>query len=534
MTWNMTRRNLLGLAGGMAAIPLVVACQPRADDTSSDQQDHGSHSDSRGDDRHGDDKNSTGRLLRSDAQLPEPFTSPLPVPPVLRPVRTDATTDYYEITQRPGRAAILPGYSTEVWGYDGRFPGPTIESRSGRQVVVRHRNELPVPTVTHLHGGVTPSRYDGYPTDVVLPVGGTSAGSAGAIAHGSFDYVYPLGQPAATLWYHDHRMDFTGPQVYRGLAGFHLVHDAVEEALPLPRRERDVPLMICDRAFAADGSFHYPSIDSSLTGKPGVTSDFMKGVLGDVILVNGAPWPVLEVAAVQYRFRLLNASNARRYQLALDPPPPSGAAFVQVGSDVGLLGRPIDHEAIDIAPAERFDVVVDFGSYPVGTQVTLVNRYGTGSTGHVMRFHVVRKARDDSTVPPRLADLEQPSPPSTITRRMKFSRSGSHYETWTINGQAFDPNRIDAQVSLGATERWLITTNADHPVHIHLGHFQVLSRNGGKPGPYDAGWKDTVDMRPEDEVEIVVRFNGYRGRYVFHCHNLEHEDMAMMANIEVT
>jgi spore coat protein A len=371
--------------------------------------------------------------------------------------------------------------------------------------------------------------------DLVLPPGGGGhAGHATAFAQGSHDYVYPLDQPAATLWYHDHRMDFTGPQVYRGLAGFHLVRDSAEDALPLPHQDRDLPLMICDRAFAADGSFRYPSLDRSLAGTPGVTKAYMKGVLGDVILVNGTPWPVHEVAAVRYRLRLLNASNARRYQLALDPPPRHGPAFTQVGSDVGLLERPVTHDTLDIAPAERFDVVVDFGTYPVGTHVTLINRFGMGSTAQVMRFVVARTAVDDSTVPAKLVSREPLTAPAAVSRTVKFSRGGNDFDTWTINGRKFDPDRVDARVGLGTTERWLIKSNAHHPVHLHLGHFQVLARNGGRPRPSDAGWKDTVDVVPEEEVEIGIRFTGYRGRYVFHCHNLEHEDMAMMANLEVT
>jgi spore coat protein A len=256
---------------------------------------------------------SAGTLLKSAAKLPEPFRVPLPIPPVLEPIRTDATTDYYRITQKISQAEILPDLRTEIWGYDGIFPGPTIVSRSGRRTVVRHRNELPVPTAVHLHGGVTPPEHDGYPSDVVMPSGGWHDGHRGhlelnVIGEGSFDYEYPLEQPAAALWYHDHRMDFTGPQVYKGLAGFHLIHDDVEQALELPARERDVPLMICDRSFARDGSFRYPSLDPSLEGRPGVRAEYMSGVLGDCILVNGAPWPVLEVTNTRYRFRLLNAS----------------------------------------------------------------------------------------------------------------------------------------------------------------------------------------------------------------------------------
>jgi spore coat protein A len=248
---------------------------------------------------------SAGALLKSAAKLPEPFTIPLPIPPVLEPVHTDASADYYAITQKVGRAEILPGLKTEVWGYNGIFPGPTIESRRGRQTVIRHRNELPVPTVVHLHGGKTPPEHDGYPTDVVMPIGGRKPGHGNhgrhaelnVIGERTFDYKYPLDQPAATLWYHDHRMDFTGPQVYKGLAGFHLIQDDEEEVLGLPSGERDIPLMICDRSFTEDGSFNYPSLDPSLKGEPGVEPEYMSGVLGDCILVNGAPWPVLLTSA---------------------------------------------------------------------------------------------------------------------------------------------------------------------------------------------------------------------------------------------
>src|SRR5690606_33080278 len=218
----------------------------------------------------------TAELLTSEGPLPKPFTVPLPVPAVKKPVRTDATTDYYEITQRVADVEILPGRRTPVFSYDGTFPGPTIRSRSGRRTVVTHRNKLDVPTVVHLHGGHTPPEHDGYPTDLVIPEGGRLADHVGHGGHplgdvskGSREYVYPLDQPAATLWYHDHRMDFTGPQVWYGLAGFHLVHDEVEDELPLPRDERDIPLMICDRAFDGDGRFRYPAIDQSLRHTPG-------------------------------------------------------------------------------------------------------------------------------------------------------------------------------------------------------------------------------------------------------------------------
>ena len=489
---------------------------------------------------------STGTVLASRARLPEPFKVPLPIPPVAKPVRTDATADYYEMTQRVGRAEILPGLETEVWGYDGVFPGPTIEARSGRQVVLRQRNELPVPVSTHLHGGRTPPGSDGYPTDLIRPKRMPNShpmGEHGAMDIGGArpikDYGYPNAQRAATLWYHDHRMDFTGPQVWKGLAGMYIVRDDEDDALPLPENEKDVPLVICDRSFDEDGSFLYPSLDPSLMGEPGVEEDYMDGVLGDTILVNGAPWPFMEVSNTRHRFRLLNASNARRYELAMDPAPREGASFVQVGSDGGLLDAPIPHRTITIAQAERFDVVVDFSKYEVGTNVTLRNRLGDGRTSDVMRFRIVRDERDDSAVPRRLSDMGDfdalKESDATREREFRVTRVGDEGRVmWGINGEVFDPERVDARPAFGSTEIWnLAAAPASHPVHLHLVHFKVLSRNGRKPLPKDAGWKDTVDLTSGEEARVLVRFDGYRGRYVFHCHNLEHEDMMMMANFEV-
>lgn len=480
----------------------------------------------------------TAELLRSRVRLPEPFEVPLPIPPVARPTSTDATTDYYEIVQREANVEILPGLRTTITGYDGIFPGPTIVSRSGRQTVVRHRNELTVPVAVHLHGGHTPPASDGYPTDLVLPTTGWRHSARhdmlGDTSDGEREYVYPMEQRAATLWYHDHRMDFTGPQVYRGLAGFHLIQDDEEDALPLPKGERDIPLMICDRAFDDDGSFRYPALDPSLRSTPGVEADFMEGVLGDVVLVNGAPWPVLEVEAARYRLRILNASNARRYRLALDPAPGEGAAFVQIGSDGGLLERPVEHDSIDIAPAERFDVVVDFSAFRPGSEMTLVNRLGEEGIARVMRFRVTRRASDDSRIPDRLSRLERLDPVNAVrTRTWEFRRGavGDH-AGWTINGEAFDPDRMDATPKLGEIEIWRFATDLHHPVHIHLDPFQVVDRRGRGPGRFDGGWKDTVDVRPTEIVDVAVRFTDYRGPYLLHCHNLEHEDMAMMAAYE--
>ncbi len=472
------------------------------------------------------------RVLPSLAPLPNPFQVPLPIIPTLKPERVESNTDFYDVTVRSATARILNGLDTTIWGYDGLFPGPTIEAQVGRRVSLRLRNTLTVPIVNHLHGGRTAPEHDGYPTDLILPAGGFPHSHMNdpmaKVTQGLREYIYDNQQRAATLWYHDHRMDFTAPQIWRGLAGFYILRYPGEERLNLPRGDKEVALLICDRSFEADGSFRYPALDPSLRETPGVDAAYMGGVLGDVILVNGAPWPRLEVSNVKYRFRILNASNARRYDLQFD----SSVPLVQIGSDGGLLAEPLPQRSIRIAPSERFDVVVDFSRCSLGSKVLLVNREADGPPAQVMRFDVVRSERDQSDLPAKLAEVffEKPED-ATVTRVLDFSYQRATH-SWRINGQPFDPSRMDARPKLDALEIWRLQTDFSHPLHLHLVHFQVLGHSG-RPGPYDLGSKDTIDLGPGQTANILVRFSGYRGRYVFHCHNLEHEDMSMMGNFEV-
>ncbi|MEU4765727.1 multicopper oxidase family protein [Actinosynnema sp. NPDC023794] len=483
----------------------------------------------------------TGAELRSAVPLPPPFRVPLPIPPVLAPVGADR----YEITQREASAEILPGVRTPLWTYEGTFPGPTIESRRGRPVTVTHRNELPVPTVVHLHGGRTPADSDGYPTDLVLPDRHDATGHGGhgmhdpraVVSRVTRDYTFPLDQRPTLLWYHDHRMDFTAPAIWRGLAGLHVVRDDAEDGLGLPAGPRELPLMIADRAFAADGGLAYPSLDPDLRARPGVHEPYFAGVLGDVILVNGAPWPVHEVDAARYRLRVLNASNARHYELEAVTDDGRTLDLVQVGADQGLLAAPVTHRLLPIAPAERYDVIVDFAGVPVGGLVRLVNRLGAGRTRDVMAFRVARRAADDSRIPRTLStDLPTWSRADAVAVRDFSFRTGRAHggRGWLIGGLPFDPARTDVTTRLGDVEVWRLVADVHHPVHLHLVGFQVLTRGGRPPLPHDAGLKDTVALRPGEAVEIITRFDGYPGRYLFHCHNAEHEDMGMMANLEIT
>jgi spore coat protein A len=443
------------------------------------------------------------------------FSVTLPILTTLQPSVSDATSDVYELTESEAQLEVLPGLRTTVWGYNGLFPGPVIRARRGRTARVRVANQLSTDTVVHLHGAITPAESDGFPMDLMAP-------------GGQAEYVYPNEHRAATLWFHDHAMGVTGRNIYMGLAGLYIVEDEQEEALRLPRGEYDAPLVIMNRRFSADGSLVYPDGDKF-------------GATGDVILVNGAPWPRMEVARHRYRFRILNASNSDAYTLALS----SNAPLVQIATEGGLLPAPVTSDSIPLGMAERVEIVIDFADYPLGSQIVLQNRGGPNRQSDLMRFDVVREAPDDTQVPAQLVPVESIREEQAVrTRAFTFEEtqiSDVPAFAWTINGQAFDPDRIDATPRLGDIEVWTFRNvpfpgapfEPIHPVHVHLVDFLILDRDGNPPPPYEAGWKDTVVVHPNEQVRVIMRFTGYRGRYLLHCHNLEHEDHAMMSRFDV-
>lgn len=468
-------------------------------------------------------------VLRSQRSRPLPFLRRLPVPTPLAPVRSTATEDFYELTAKPGNAQILDGVTTPIWGYDGQFPGPLFESRHGRTVRVRLRNDLPVPLVRHLHGAQTPPASDGYPLDYVLPAGGWEhhLHPGGRTHEGEFEYVYPLDQRASMLWYHDHRMDFSGPQVWRGLVGMHLHRDDEEEGLELPSGDHELPLLVCDRSFGPSGEFLYPSLDQELHEMPGVLAAFSNGVLGDTVLVNGVHAPYHEVKQGTYRLRIAVASNARHYRLGVDTLPTAGEPFVLIGTDGGLMAAPMQVRSFLMAPAERVDVVIDFSSYPAGSKVRLQNMSGGTGTTDLLEFRVTGPDEQPAwRPPPQLSVIERLDPEQAVRKRSFFfsrlpTQSGP---TFQISHHTFDVDRVAANPRQGDIEIWEFTTDQEHPIHVHNCHFQVL----GDSGPL--AWKDVVSLGVSDSRRIITRFDSYKGRFILHCHNLEHEDMGMMAN----
>ena len=446
-----------------------------------------------------------------------PFGRPLAVPPVLAPTSSDATTDYYDLNIAEAEVEIIPGKSTRVIAFNGMTPGPTIRARVGRQAVVNFYNGLaattlggaPGATVIHLHGGHTPAADDGFPTDYINPGSNRTC-------------TYPNNQLPATLWYHDHTMDYTGPHVWYGMAGFYLLSDDYEESLGLPSGEHEVPLVIQDRNFDANGQLVY--------------TDDMLGETGNTILVNGDFQPYFNVAARKYRFRILNGSNARTYRLALS----NGQAFAVLGMEGGLLPAPVTATSITLGPAERADVVMDFSGIAVGSNVTLRNTLvgSTSTVYNILRFDVASTATDTSVVPPTLRPLTKLDPANAVVTR-DFTLAGGMGMmgggTWTINGAAFNENSVIASPKLGTTEIWRFSNMSmmDHPIHLHDVMFQVLDINGAAPAATHAGWKDVVIVPAMGSARIIARFTDHTGRYVMHCHVLEHEDHAMMARFDV-
>ncbi|MDF5718954.1 MAG: multicopper oxidase family protein [Rhizonema sp. PD37] len=449
-----------------------------------------------------------GYAQNAKSQTFEPFTLPFRIPPVLKPIRSDRTTDYYQITMRPARVEFFTGVKTTIWGYNGMFPGPTIKQRKDRQSVVRVINNLSRSTSVHLHGMASQPQYDGYAEDFMSP--------------GYYkDYVYPNNR-AANFWYHDHTMHQSAQNVYMGLAGMYIVQDDAELSLPLPKDAYDIPLIIHDKQFASDGSLIFND-QGQIT------------LMGDVITVNGVPWPRMQVANRKYRFRVLNASISRSYRLALS----TGDDLIVIGTDSGLMSAPVTTQDMRIGTAERYDLIIDFSKYRIGTQVVLQNLQlpnndNFDNTDKILRFDVVRTESDNSSIPSTLNNI-QPIPESLAVRTRNFSFDLQN-GLWVINGNGWSRDRIDANPQLEDVEIWNLvhdSSNSFHLIHLHLIDCQILDRNGQPPFPYERGFKDVFYVGENETVRVIGRFRPNMGKYMFHCHNIVHEDHDMMSQFQV-
>jgi spore coat protein A len=437
------------------------------------------------------------------AARPKAFTRPLVIPRVL-------TGSHITLRARQADVAILPGAKTRMWTYDGTFPGPTIRQAAGQTTTVTLVNDLPASAgslTLHNHGNHSTSENDGQPDDfLATPGGGTTTYTYTGTEAGG-------GERGAMQWYHDHRMDMTGRNVWMGLAGMYIIDDPADPQT-LPKGAFDVPLMIADRTFDAKNQIPY-RFDRN-------------GVAGDVTLVNGLPQPYFGVGDRKYRLRILNASNARAYDLALS----DGSAFVQVGTESGLLPAPVRRTRIHIAPAERVDVVVDFAG-KLGKRIVLLDLAADGAQRQLMQLRVAKHMKDDSSVPATLRPLPVLDPVSAATRTFVFGQN-RFTDQWTINGLGYDPARIDAKPRLGTTETWTFTNDSGlpHVVHIHDVDQQLVSRDGKPPAPWER-MKESWALGIGETITVRLKFTDNVGTFMLHCHILEHEDAAMMAQYQV-
>jgi len=463
------------------------------------------------------------------------FSTELPSPPLF----DLKSTTSFEAKQTP--VEILKGKKTNVYGYYDDMLGKTFIVNKGDNINLQFTNSLPQATNIHWHGLIIPPGMDGFPSLVTQP-GGT------------FQYQFKINQRAGTYWYHPHPDGLTAEQVMQGLAGFFIVRDEEEAALKLPDGDSEIAFVIQDRRFKNTGDFDYSP----------TMMEVMTGFLGEYIIVNGAYNPYKAVKAGWNRLRIINGSNARVYNLAFS----NQQNFFVIGSDAGLLTTPEMIKNILLSPGERIDMLVDFtneANKEIFLQSELFN--GGGVQGKeafkIIKFKAGDKTNETFSLPTVLSAIVKINP-STATKTRIFDISNASMQgekmtdmkmdkkdtaaengmnnmkmgMHTINGISYNAAVMDETVTAGATEVWEFDNGKGdeiHPMHFHGNHFQVLERIGGrgKLTATEKGWKDTVLLMPGEKVKVITTFSQFKGKYVLHCHNLEHEDSGMMLNFEI-
>jgi len=432
---------------------------------------------------------------------------------------------------------------TPMMRYNGLQLPPVIAATRGDQVSITVNNNLNTAneeTTVHWHGFKIPGVEDGGPDFPIAP-------------GNSRTYQFTMSQPAAPIWFHPHAHGVTATQVYKGLAGAFILTDNITSTLEtnnqLPSGTFDVALLVQDREFTSD---------PNNTGRRDLVYRSGNAMLGDVVLVNGVEMPELQVKTRQYRFRLFNGSNARTYDFALD----SGATFMVVGTDGGLLNSPVTTDHIKLSAGERAEIVVNFAGL-LNQPVKLISRafndgggmgggggMANGTAFDVMQFNVSTQEADTITLYTNLpanADINTRwlEADASVTRTFVMSQQGGQGGggmQFLINNKTFDINRVDESVAAGATEVWEIsnTSGMAHPFHAHAIQWQILDRGptGGTLVPasgVDLGWIDTVLVQSNETVRFIGQFDPVIniGRYMYHCHILEHEDNGMMGIFEI-
>lgn len=430
----------------------------------------------------------------------------LPIPKLLENKGLEANTGDFTLNAEKGITSFFPGVKTETYGYNGSFLGPVIRVKNGEKVNIHVNNQLSEPTTVHWHGLKVDGEMDGGPHSSIMP-------------GNQWNPSFTINQPASTLWYHPHQQGKTGEQVYKGLAGLFYIDDSISESLNIPKDYgiNDIPLVIQDRAFNSNGNMIYSTSLSSM----------IDGAIGDMVIVNGAIKPFLDVKKIKMRFRIVNGANAKIYQLKLS----NGESFFQIASDGGFLEAPVKLNQLILGPGERAEVIIDFSKYQTGDELSLL-----GDGLKILNFNVKEAGVDTTEIPKHLTDINKfVETDASKIRRFELDGMGNMVK---INGKKMDMDRIDERVKLNDTEIWEITNpgnmmgNMSHPFHIHGVQFQILSRNGKEVDESERGFKDTVLVNPNEKVKIGIKFTN-KGIFMYHCHILEHEDEGMMGQFQV-
>jgi FtsP/CotA-like multicopper oxidase with cupredoxin domain len=444
-----------------------------------------------------------------------PMSSIIPGDPYLYDVAGQSGVVHVALVAAPARLELVDGVTSEVFAYNGRVPGPTLELMEGERVTVRFRNELPQPTTVHWHGLSLPIDSDGSPLDPVPP------------GEERFYTFTVLPGSAGTYWYHPHPHHETTSQITKGLYGAVVIR-APDDPLPSSFTER--LLVLSDNRILSDGSFDLTE-PTTMQGQ----MDHQNGREGALLFVNGEIAPTLEIRSGEIqRWRIVNASASRVYRLAIPE-----HTFLHVGSDGGLFEYPIEVDELLIANAERMEVLVR-GTGAPGSEAVLetlpYDRYmpqtRPSDWDRPRELLTLRYANDPPVTPDPIPETLRPIPhldpaQASTTREIVMAQG-------MINNRLFDMNRVDVSAPLGATEIWLVhnVVGMDHPFHLHGFQFQILDRNG-VPEPFRS-WKDTVNVPKHETVRFIVRFADNPGKWMFHCHILDHEDQGMMGIVEVT
>jgi FtsP/CotA-like multicopper oxidase with cupredoxin domain len=480
-----------------------------------------------------------------------------------------APVKYYEVEQRLTNIVTHPELPVQpLWGFDGLVPGPLYVERYGQPILVRNRNNLPLNNggfgknivTTHLHNGHTPAESDGNPCTNFGPGKFYDQHYPNVLAgvlSTHIDTGGDINESMSTLWYHDHMHDFTSQNVYKGLAGMYLLFnnfDTGDETtgFHLPSfgdgvsddSNFDIPMLFSDHVYDSE------------TGIVIFDTFNFDGVLGDRFLVNGKVQPVMHVHPRRYRFRWLDAGPSRFYQFFLTDMNNLNARnrFHQISTDGNLLPRPVEVESVRIGVAERADVIIDFSKY-AGKTLYIENRLeqqdGRGPTGKVLAAgqgnRILKIVVDLPPIADNSADpatitsfysLPDKTATPRITRTFNFDRSNGN---WTINGRSMDPEcqEVRVRVQKNSVEHWIVNNSSggwQHPAHIHFEEFQFLSINGAPPastGLVLNGRKDVIRLEHNMQTKTFFRFRDFEGKYPFHCHNVVHEDHAMMLIWEI-